>query len=87
VWKLLHGDRVTLGLLGNDPFPDKPPRFIRAKLYRYRFARHGESGYWHREMLGLWLTPLSVDDARLQRFLSAYGWLGAAPATEDDPPR
>jgi hypothetical protein len=75
VWKLLHGDPGTLSLLANDPFPDAPPRFIRATLYRYRFAPLGDKAWWERERLREWLPPLSVDDPRLRRFLAAYGWL------------
>jgi hypothetical protein len=75
VWKLLHGDRGTLSLLANDPFPGEPPRYIRAKLYRYQFAPLAEKGWWRREPLGEWLPPLSIDDPRLTRFLRSYGWL------------
>jgi hypothetical protein len=75
VWKLLHGDKGTLSLLAADPFPDAPPRFIRATLYRYHFAPLGEKAWWERVRLGEWLSPLSVDDRRLRRFLVEYGWL------------
>jgi hypothetical protein len=77
VWKLLHNDRGTLSLLANDPFPAVPPRFIRAQLYRYRFTRPDESrsAWWHREPVGLWLPPLSVDNPELRRFLEANGWI------------
>src|SRR5262249_16206335 len=78
VWKLLHGDPGVLGLLANDPFPGAPPRFIRATLYRYRFAPPGDPGgaWWTRERLGTWLPPLSTEDLRLRRFLRSYDWLG-----------
>src|SRR6185369_5488796 len=33
-WKLLHNDPGTLSLLANNPFPDGPPRYVRAELYR-----------------------------------------------------
>jgi hypothetical protein len=49
-------------------------------LYRYRFAAPGEGAWWKREPLGLWLPPLSADDARLRRFLADAGWL------DDEPP-
>jgi hypothetical protein len=75
VWKLLHGDKGTLSLLAADPFPDAPPRFVRATLYRYRFAPLGQKAWWERERLREWLPPLSVDDPRLRRFLVGYGWL------------
>jgi len=76
VWKLLHGDRGALSLLANDPFPEGPPRWIRARRYRYEFAPPGEAGgaWWNRTLVGEWLPPLSVDDERLHRFLRAYGW-------------
>ncbi len=41
VWKLLHNDPGALSLFGGNPFPQKPPRYIRAVLYRYEFARPG----------------------------------------------
>lgn len=46
---LLQGDRGTLGLLRVNPFPDRPPQWIRAQLYRYRFAtraEHSATGRW-----------------------------------------
>ncbi|MBI4169142.1 MAG: lipase maturation factor family protein [Acidobacteria bacterium] len=79
-WKLLHNDPGALGLLAGDPFPDAPPRHVRAEFYRYEFAPPGDPGgaWWRRTLLGIWLPPLSADDPRLQRFLAAYGWLPAA---------
>jgi len=83
IWKLLHNDRGVLGLLANDPFPDHPPRTIRAQYYRYEFAPPGnpEGVYWRRTLLGTWIPPLSADDPRLRRFLAAHGWLpdGGSP--------
>jgi hypothetical protein len=50
---LLQGDRELLGLLRVNPFPDRPPQWVRARLYRYRFttrAEHSATGlWWHRE--------------------------------------
>ena len=31
--KLLEGDAATIGLLAGNPFPDRPPRWIRARMY------------------------------------------------------
>src|ERR1700730_2995208 len=36
VWKLLYNDPGTLSLLANYPFPDAPPHYIWARLYRYQ---------------------------------------------------
>lgn len=76
VWKLLHNDPGALGLLANDPFREAPPRWIRARLYRYEFTpRDDPSGaWWTRTLVRDWLPPLSADDPRLRRFLAAYGW-------------
>ena len=76
VWKLLHGDAGALSLLATDPFPNGPPRWIRASLYRYHFVPAGDpsGAWWRRERLGDWLRPLSLEDPRLQRFLAAYEW-------------
>ena len=66
--KLLEGDRATLGLLRADPFPDAPPRFVRALLYRYRFttpAERRESGaWWSRRLLREYVPPLTLRRAR-----------------------
>jgi Lipase maturation factor len=64
VLKLLQADRPTLGLLRIDPFAGEAPRYVRARLYRYRFttpAEHGEDGaWWRRELLGDYLPPVSL---------------------------
>ena len=50
---LLRGDRNVEGLLRVNPFPGRPPEWIRADLYRYRFttpAEHEATGrWWNRE--------------------------------------
>jgi hypothetical protein len=76
-WKLLHNDPATLSLLASNPFPQKPPRYVRAMLYRYEFAPPGnpEGAWWKRAPLGLWLPALSADDPRLRSVLAAYGWI------------
>ncbi len=77
-WKLLHNDAGALGLFAGNPFPDKPPRYIRAILYRYSFAKPGnkEGRWWNRERVGIyWLPPLSADDPRLIGTLKMQRWI------------
>jgi hypothetical protein len=63
VEKLLQGDPAILSLMGPNPFPDAPPKHIRAQLYRYRFPHSDEEGvWWVREPVGEYLPPLSLDD-------------------------
>ena len=76
LWKLLHNDPGALSLLATNPFPDAPPRWIRARLFRYEFAPPDDptGAWWKRTALGPWIPPLSADDPRLRRFLAMYGW-------------
>ena len=73
-WKLLQNDRDTLSLIASDPFPDTPPRWVRASLYRYRFAPPGTGVWWTREYLRPWLPPLRADDPQFLELLEASGW-------------
>ncbi|MDB5020161.1 MAG: lipase maturation factor family protein [Pedobacter sp.] len=77
VYKLLHNDAKAVGLFASNPFTNKPPRYIRASLYRYTFAKPGnpEGRYWNRKKIGLWLPVLSADDPRLLNFLKSAGWI------------
>jgi Lipase maturation factor len=83
VWKLLHNDPLAVDLFAENPFKDKPPRYIRAVLYTYEFAEAGnpQGNYWARKLVSVWLAPLSVDDSRLIDFLQNKGWLDQAAKT------
>jgi len=76
VSKLLRNDPGALSLLARNPFPDSPPRFIRAELYEYRFAPPDDQdhAWWQRRRIGEYMPPLSADDPRLMRFLHHFGW-------------
>ena len=73
VWKLLGNDRGARSLLANDPFPERPPRWIRASLWRYRFAPLGSGRTWDRERAEEWLRPVSREDADLRGLLVEEG--------------
>lgn len=61
---LLRGTPEVLALLGKNPFPDRPPRYIRVVRYEYHFtdyasrARTGD--WWHRTPLDLYVSPVSL---------------------------
>ncbi|MGW0120397.1 lipase maturation factor family protein [Streptomyces sp. NPDC003327] len=61
VERLLLGDRDTLRLLAHNPFPDAPPAYVRARLYRYRFTTWRElrstGEWWHRALVREYLPP------------------------------
>jgi hypothetical protein len=61
---LLHGDPGTLSLLQTNPFPNAPPRFVRAQYYQYRFTTPDErrrSGlWWNRQLVRTFYGPVSL---------------------------
>lgn len=75
--KLLQNDPATLGLIGKNPFSEQPPKYVRAKLYRYRFTTAGErkqtGTWWSRTFLREYLPPLSLDNPAFHKILSALG--------------
>ena len=77
VWKLLHNDPGAVGLFAGNPFPNQPPRYIRAVLYRYHFAKPGnpQGLYWTRERIGDWIPAVSVNDPALIKFLQYERWV------------
>ena len=62
--KLLENDRKTVKLLRRNPFPDRPPAYLRARLYRYRFTTWGEwrqtGNLWKRELRGEYVPPVRL---------------------------
>lgn len=64
--RLLQGSPPVLDLLASNPFPDGPPKFVRAKLYDYRFADrnvHAATGqWWVRQDEGFYFAEISLDD-------------------------
>src|SRR5438067_13730488 len=75
VWRLLHNDPGTLSLLANNPFLVNRPHYVRARLYRYRFAPPGDPAWWKREPVGESLPAFSVDDLQFRQTLEAMDWL------------
>jgi hypothetical protein len=58
--RLLEGSPEVLRLLGPDPFPDQPPRYLRARLYVYRFTGWGDRDWWRREEAGWFCPPVGL---------------------------
>ena len=66
---LLEGKPPVLALFDRNPFPDAPPRYLRALLYQYRFADPGSTdashrAWWTRELTGLYFPRVSLEDLR-----------------------
>ena len=68
IFRLLQGSQDVSGLLARNPFPDKPPRYIRSMFYRYRFTTVEElrqtGAWWKRQELREYLPMLSLDQFR-----------------------
>jgi predicted DCC family thiol-disulfide oxidoreductase YuxK len=58
--RLLEGSPEVLGLLRDNPFPDGPPRLLRARLYRYHFTGPGDRAWWRREETGWFCPPVGL---------------------------
>jgi hypothetical protein len=77
LYKLLRGDEAVLSLVGSNPFPDEPPRYVRVLFYRYAFTEWGDGhpGWWRRELLGELVRPVSTEDEGFVGYLRWRGWL------------
>ncbi|MBI4248531.1 MAG: lipase maturation factor family protein [Elusimicrobia bacterium] len=63
-FRLLEGSPEVLGLLKYNPFPQAPPRYLRAQFYDYHFTGWEEKrktgNWWRRDLLGPYLPPVSL---------------------------
>ena len=62
--RLLEGSPAVLALLSHNPFPESPPRYLRAVVYDYYFTtpagRRAEGAWWRRAYKGLYCPVLSL---------------------------
>jgi lipase maturation factor 1 len=61
--RLQEGSSPVLSLLSSNPFPNKPPTYVRALLYRYYYTTPQQcadtNNIWQREYLGIyWPSPI-----------------------------
>lgn len=65
--RLLRNDPATLRLLRHNPFPESPPRYVRAQLYEYRFTTWDEltreRTWWRRSLVGQYMAPVSLAES------------------------
>ena len=52
--RLLQGSPPVIALLENNPFPDRPPKYLQALVYDYRFSdsetRSRNGSWWTRKL-------------------------------------
>ena len=63
--KIGAGSQEVLELLAYNPFPDKPPLYLRAILYEYNFTDYKErkenNNIWNRKLIGYYLPEIRVN--------------------------
>jgi hypothetical protein len=68
--RLLQGSPAVTGLLATNPFPEAPPKYVRAELFDYSFtdfaARRATGQWWARQPRGLYFPRISLDDLKLR---------------------
>src|ERR1051326_268314 len=62
--RLLEGSPAVLSLLKTNPFPHKPPRYVRCVVYDYRFTNRAEhratKAYWKAEHRGIYCPVVEL---------------------------
>jgi hypothetical protein len=61
--RLLENEPTVTALLETNPFPDKPPVYVRAEFYDYTFASSEEKATgrsWDRRLLGLYFPAVRL---------------------------
>jgi predicted DCC family thiol-disulfide oxidoreductase YuxK len=62
--KLLENEPAVTALLERNPFPDKPPLYVRARFYDYRYAdseAKAKGLWWERRSLGLYFPEVHLE--------------------------
>ena len=63
--KLLQGSSEVLSLMEDNPFKEKPPKFVRARLYDYKMTSFDEllnsGNWWRREYLHEFMPAISLE--------------------------
>ena len=64
--ELLQGNERVTALFQENPFAEKPPKYIRAVRYRYEFTNFAEkraSGHWwRRELVDFYSPEMSLNE-------------------------
>jgi hypothetical protein len=60
---LLRNEPTVTALLEKNPFAGKPPRYLRAQFYDYRYSDGGEKTrgiWWDRRLLGAYFPVVQL---------------------------
>jgi predicted DCC family thiol-disulfide oxidoreductase YuxK len=65
IQRLLENEPTVTALLAKNPFPDKPPAYVRAMFYSYSYSTDAEKAqgiWWDRRPLGLYFPASQLKD-------------------------
>lgn len=64
IQKILANDPLTLGLIRHNPFPERAPKSIRARYYRYEFTtwteKRASGAWWKRTLIDEYLPAIDA---------------------------
>jgi len=87
--RLLQGDRATLRLLARNPFALRAPRYVRARMFRYRFSTPAERAvshdWWVRTEVGTLVPPVTLPPVTLAEQPGASGDAGDDTSNDTGP--
>src|ERR1041385_8790040 len=86
VKRVLDGSPPVLKLLEKNPFPDAPPKYLRASVYLYTFAEsgHREGAWGQRKYAGVFMQQISLDDFKPEPEPETPGPVRPAGKDDDD---
>jgi hypothetical protein len=62
--RLLQNEPQVLKLIAKNPFPDKPPKYVRVIVYDYHFSdaatKRATGAWWVRKPLRLRISPSAL---------------------------
>lgn len=89
-YRLLSGQPEVLQLLdrSRNPFPSKPPKYIKASLYHYHYTpweQRWSQSWWTREKVGEYFPIFTRDHPPLLDYLNSMKVLSSSIAKEEIP--
>nr|XP_054761334.1 lipase maturation factor 2-like [Lytechinus pictus] len=75
VYRLLTDQPEVLALIKDSPFPDRPPKYIRATLFHYHYTQYGteETDWWKRDEVNEYLPPVSLKNQQFMDIIQKNG--------------
>lgn len=87
--RLLQGSQPASNLLATNPFPAKPPMYVRALLFEYRFTNWSEraanGAWWKRTPKSVFFPAISLEDVSRHEASRAIGSVNLKLAAQRTP--